>query len=179
MNNTVLTIEREVVNAALVAAGRNLLEHSRAAAVHLPIGEGMSVYLGIDAEIATMVEPAAPVAASQASIGDDACSPLQFLHNVCADVFPALRNSGHLTLVSLLEVALKELSAPDSRASAAPVTAIAPDSDLAQARRAITDIRRHVDESKNSHLWILIDDDIEFLSKYLAAPQQEGSEAGK
>jgi hypothetical protein len=66
----------------------------------------------------------------------------------------------------------------DSRASSAPAAPIAPDADLAQARRSIAYIRRHVDESKNSHLWVLIDDDIETVSKYLAAPQQEGSEAG-
>jgi hypothetical protein len=66
----------------------------------------------------------------------------------------------------------------DSRASSAPAAPIAQDADLAQARRSIAYIRRHVDESKNSHLWVLIDDDIETVSKYLAAPQQEGSEAG-
>ena len=47
---------RLAMDAALTAAARAVLEHTKAAAIHLPISEGMSVYLGADAEIAKMLE---------------------------------------------------------------------------------------------------------------------------
>lgn len=48
---------RLAMDAALTAAARAVLEYTKAAAIHLPISEGMSVYLGADVEIAKMLAP--------------------------------------------------------------------------------------------------------------------------